>query len=140
MKMNSSAEIHGARNAWIGTRMTRDHSRRMMVHSPIQLMVIGRIGTMTGSSCVSLLISRTSSSTHRGNVFRRGASRGEIGVLEPCAARELALGAFAHDPPTGNDRDGAGEPLDLFQVMGSEQDRLALAIELLEITPQIEPE
>src|SRR5438105_13996565 len=37
MKMKSVAEIHGATNAWMGTRISRDHSRRMIVQSPIQL-------------------------------------------------------------------------------------------------------
>src|SRR5579863_3939274 len=36
-KMNSVAEIHGATNACTGTRISRDHSRRMIVHNPIQL-------------------------------------------------------------------------------------------------------
>src|SRR2546423_13724182 len=36
-KMKSVAEIHGATNAWIGTRISLDHSRRIIVHRPIQL-------------------------------------------------------------------------------------------------------
>jgi len=41
MKMKSSALIHGAMKAWIGTRMMRETSRRTMVPSPIQLMPMG---------------------------------------------------------------------------------------------------
>src|SRR5436305_14641334 len=40
-KMNMAAEIHGATKACVGTRIRRDSSRRIIVHSPTQLIAMG---------------------------------------------------------------------------------------------------
>src|ERR1041385_9206454 len=42
-KMNMAAEIHGATKACVGTRIRRDSSRRIIVHSPTQLIAMGRM-------------------------------------------------------------------------------------------------
>src|SRR5690348_16258437 len=46
-KINMAAEIQGATKACVGTRIRRDNSRRIIVHSPTHLIAMGGIAEIS---------------------------------------------------------------------------------------------
>src|ERR1700744_360512 len=126
IKMNSSAEIHGATNAWIGTRIMRETSRRTIVPRPIQLMPSG-----TRVSCITFYRSLAC------HMFSRGSGDSQIGLFKPArCARDFVLRALAHNPAFVDDGDVAAQPLHFFQIVRSQQDGAAVTVDLLQIAPQ----
>jgi len=66
------------------------------------------------------------------------ARRPQIGGFQtPGLVHELFLRPLTYDAPIRNDRDVAAQPLHFFEIVGRQEDRLAVAIHLLQIAPQI---
>src|SRR5438105_3558061 len=155
MKMKSVAEIHGATNAWMGTRIRRDHSRRMIVHRPIQLtsflprasawgrcrdppaLKLPRVCALIGQPKPWRRRKRWRRPCSCRQVIAFGAGGAQIGRFETARlAHQLLFRSSPHDAAVGDDGDVVAEPLDLFEIVRGEKNGFSLRVQLLQIAPQ----